>query len=382
MYRLLAIFLAFATMLAACVPTMYGVPQESWDRMSETERVAAIRAYEREQQARLQAAEERRLAQEERARHEAMERERERARQAAIEREKHERIEAIHRGEGAYGELIRVRLQGGKIKIGGQHHRYEPLTFTIADGETRKIAVADKTGREVDLVVTYASGAFAVEGVRFPYDRDWKRGILYADTSTGGLLELRGVDLFIAVHDRSARFERERLRMTVHREELPVIVPREKPSLPPRVEIRHLEPTKTPPTVNVSVKEPVRHHAPPASPPTSPAAEQLPKMVEVLLLDGEQDQRRHRQKRERKAIRIAEGESRELEVQTDVEKRSVLLHYRNGELLIEVTPGNKRDAIRFSFEKEWRKGRVYKVSLPGKVPQQKVEFKITAIEKK
>jgi hypothetical protein len=310
-----------------------------------------------------------------------VERERERARQVAIEREKHERIEAIHRGEGAYGELIRVRLQGGKVKIGGLHHRYEPLTFTIADGETRKIAVADSTGREVDLVVSYTSGGFTVEGVRFPYDRDWKRGILYADTSTGGPLELRGVDLFIAVHDRSTRVERERPRMIVHREEPPVIVAREKPSLPPRVEVRHPAPAP-PATVLVPVKEPVRPHAPPAAQPSLPAVEQFPKIVEVLLLDGEQDQQRHRQRHERKALRIAEGESREIEVQTEIEKRSLLLHYRNGELLIDVNPGKKQDAIRFAFEKEWRKGKVYKVSLPGKDPQKKVEIKVTAIEKR
>ena len=54
------------------------------------------------------------------------ERERAQARQAALERERRERIEKIHRGEGAYGELIRVRLQGGRIRIGDRHHRYEP----------------------------------------------------------------------------------------------------------------------------------------------------------------------------------------------------------------------------------------------------------------
>lgn len=381
MYRLITIVLALATMLAACVPTMYGVPQESWDRMSEAERVAAIQSYEREQQARRQAAEERRLAQEERARREALESERERARQVAMERERHERIEAIHRGEGAYGELIRVRLQGGKVKIGGQHHRYEPLTFTIADGETRKIAVADKTGREVDLVVTYASGGFTVEGVRFPYDRDWKRGILYADTSTGGQLELRGVDVFIAVHDRSTRFERERPRLIVQREEPPVSIVREKPLPPPRVEIRRQEPTRPPPTVIAPMKEPVRPHAPPASPPLV-AAEQFPRMVEFLILDGEREQRRHKQRFARQTLRIAEGESRELEVQTESAKRVVVLHYRNGELLIDLTPGKKQDAMRFPFEKDWRKGKVYKLSLPGKDLQEKVEFKITAIEKK
>ena len=227
MKKLSMLVLAVAILLAACTTYMYGVPQETWDRMSETERVEAMRVYERDQQARRQAAEER-------ARRAALERERERARQAALERERQERIEAIHRGEGAYGELIRVRLQGGKIKIGGRHHRYEPLTFTIADGETRKIAVADEKGREVDLPVTYAGGALTVEGLRFPYDRSWGRGRLYPDTGTAGALELRGVDVYISVHDRSTRFERERPRMVVIREE--------PPPLPPRVEVRNHEP--------------------------------------------------------------------------------------------------------------------------------------------
>jgi hypothetical protein len=95
--------------LAACAPFMYGVPQESWDRMSQPERLEAMRAYERNEQARRQAAEERarardleaqahRQAAEERARHEAWEREQAReredarARQAALERERHERF--------------------------------------------------------------------------------------------------------------------------------------------------------------------------------------------------------------------------------------------------------------------------------------------------
>jgi hypothetical protein len=129
------------------------------------------------------------------------------------------------------------------------------------------------------------------------------------------------------------------------------------------------------------VKEPVRPYSPPASPPSPPVAEQFPKIVEVLLLDGERDQRRHRQKLERKALRLAEGESRELEVQTEGEKRTLLLHYRNGELLIDLNPGKKQDAMHFPFEKDWRKGKGYKVSLPGKDPQPKIEFKITAIEK-
>lgn len=69
--------------LAACTPYMYGVPQESWDRMSEAERIEGMQIYERNEQARRQAAEEQN-------RHEAREREHaqiaeERARSQAIE---------------------------------------------------------------------------------------------------------------------------------------------------------------------------------------------------------------------------------------------------------------------------------------------------------
>jgi len=184
MKKLSIICLALAIFLTACA-SMYGVPRETWDRMSEPERIEAMRVYEREQQARRQAAEER-------ARRLAMDRERERARLAEVERARRERIEAIHRGEGAYGELIRVRLQGGMIKIGDRHHRYQPITFTIADGETREIGVADRKGREVAVTVTYTGGALSLDGIRFPYDRSWGRGALYTDTGTSGALELRG----------------------------------------------------------------------------------------------------------------------------------------------------------------------------------------------
>jgi hypothetical protein len=222
--------------LAACAPYMYGVPQESWDRMSEPERIEAMRIYERNEQARRQAAEERarnraieeqarRQAAEERARHESWEREQALAHQAALERERRERIEAIHRGEGAYGKLIRVRLQGGGIRIGDRLQRYEPLTFTIADGETRRIDVADHQRKTPDLTVSYVDGAFSLEGTRFTYDKSWRRGKVYAGIGTSRAPELRGADLFIEVHNRSTSLERETLRLVLIREpEAPVMI--------------------------------------------------------------------------------------------------------------------------------------------------------------
>jgi hypothetical protein len=400
MRKIARIGLALLVFLAACTPYMYGVPQPTWDRMSEQERIAAMQVYEREQQARRQAAEERarrqaieeqarRQAAEERARHEALERERAQARQAALERERREHIEAIHRGDGAYGELIRVRLQGGRIRIGDRLHRYEPLTFTIADNETRRIAVADLQGRVADLTVTYAGGAFSLEGVRFPYDKSWGRGRLYSNTGAAGALELRGVDLFIEVRDRSTRFEREPSRLVVIREPDPPVVIREREHpKPPPVVIRETEPSKPPPVVVrereipkpppvlVRENEPPR---PPVRPPAPPAAERAPHSVEVVLLAGEMKVRGQSQQLERTAIRMTEGESRELSVKAGAETRILSLHYSNGELFIDGTPGRGRDSVRLAYEKEWRSGKVYRVALKGRVQLEKLEVKVTGI---
>lgn len=376
MKKMSIVSLTLLILLAACTPYMYGVPQETWDRMSEPERIEAMRMYEREQQARRQAAEARarrqameqeanRQAAEERARHEALEREREQARQAALERERREHIEAIHRGQGAYGELIRVRLQGGRIRIGDRHHRYEPFTFSIADGETRKIGVADPAGRVVDLVVTYAGGALSLEGARFPYDRSWGRGRLYSDTGTSGALALRDVDVFIQVHERSSRFEREQHRLVIIREQEPPVVIREKEVKPPPVIVREHELPKP---------SPVRPPLPP------PSADRSPRSVEIIFLAGEMKVRGQMQRLERVALRMAEGESRELAVKIGSESRILVLQYRNGELFIDGTPGRGHDTVRLHFEKEWKSGKVYRIGLKGKVPLEKLDVKVTGIE--
>jgi hypothetical protein len=383
MKKLAIICLILCSFLAACAPTIYGVPQETWERMSEAERVEAIRVYEGEQQAR-------RLAAEERSRREAMERER----RAALERERQERIEAIHRGEGAYGELIRVRLQGGRIKVGDRHQHYEPVTFTIADGEIRKIGVADRKGRVVDLVVTYGGGSLTLDGIRFPYERRWGRGALYSDTGTSGALQLRGVDVFIEVRGRSSRQERQLSRLVVirdeeqppvvregdhHRPPPPVTVTEKEGPRAPPIAVREKEPPKPPP-VTVTNKEAPK--PPPASTPASPAAEAPPRSVEVAILSGETKVRGRLQPLERTVIRLAEGESRQLTLKAGGENRSLSLAYRKGELSLDGTPGRGRDGIRLHFEKEWKTGKVYLLELRGRPPLEKVEVKVTGFEGK
>lgn len=396
MKRIVITALSLLLALSACTPYLYGVPQDRWDRMSESERVEAMRVYEREQQARRIAAEERarrqaleeqarRQAAEERARQEAYERQREQARQAALERERQERIERVHRGDGAYGELIRIRLQGGIVKIGERRYRYEPLTFTIAEGESRRIVVTDPQGRSADLNVSYAGGALSLEGTRFTYDRSWGQGRLYAGAAISGTPELRDVDLFVEVRDRSSRHERDAHRLVISREVEPPVRVNEQPKPPPAV-IREKEPPRpqppvrstVPPRPPVSVREPESSRPVPGHLPAPPDIDRPPRSVEIVLLSGELKERGQRQRLERVSLRMTDGEERELSVKAGADTRIISLRYRNGELAIDGTPGKGHDAVRLRYEKEWQSGKVYRLNLKGKVQVDNLEIKVRA----
>jgi hypothetical protein len=338
-------------LLTSCTLYMYGVPQEQWDRMSEPERIRTRELYEREQQARRQAAEEQ-------ARRQAYEREQEQARQAAMQRARLDRIEAIHRGEGAYGELIRVRLQGGLVKIGDRYYRYEPITFTIADDETRDIAALDRNGREVILNVAYSKGALSLAGLRLPYDRSWGRGRLYPNTSTAGRLELKGVDIFVEVHDRSSRHERMLHRLLSIREELPPTPP------PPPVQIRPHDTYKKPPVYQ---------------PPPPPVADRMPHLLELVLLGGEMKVHGKYQPLEQVMIRIAEGESRSLPIKAWGKSESLTIRYQNGELQIDGTPGKGHDDLRLPYDREWKSGKLYRFDLRGRLHLERVEMKVRGL---
>lgn len=373
--RLLSV-LVVLLLIAACTPYMYGVPQESWDRMSEAERVEAMRVYQHEQQEQRRIAEEQRRVAEERARRQAFEREQERARQAAQERARLERIEALHQGRGAYGELIRVRLQGGRIKIGDRHHHYQPLTFTIADSETVKIPVADSQGRAVELTASYTGGALIIEGLRFPYDRRWGRGALYADTGTAGPLALQGVDVFVEVHDRSTRYERERPRFVIVREEAPVII-RERVPAPQVVIVREKEGPRPPVIIE---QEKPRHEPPAPQPAQVVVVERAPRSVEVTLLSGEMKVRGKKQPVEKIVLHLKEGETRELVVKAGADSGMLNLRYAGGELFIDGKGGKGPGGHRFGFDKEWKTGKVYKFELKGNLHLEKGAVKVVAKE--
>ena len=126
--------------LTACTTFMYGVPQESWDRMSESERLQAMQQYERNQQANRQAYEERartraiedqarRQAQEERARYEAREREESQAVQAR---------QAIDQRIARDFELIEEGVRSGSLPR-PESHRLKDQLKNVRDDEARML---------------------------------------------------------------------------------------------------------------------------------------------------------------------------------------------------------------------------------------------------
>ncbi len=185
---LMSAVLSLALMLAACAPRIYGVPEEHWEQMSESERQEAMRAWESVQKEREQT---RREQQEIEARERA---------------ERQARIDRIHRGEeGHFGDLIRVSLERGRMRIGGSDRRYAPVSFTLADGETRTVEIHSER-RSREMKVSYREGLLLLDlpthgrneygAARLPWRSGWRRGETRRVDSDGPL-ELRNVRVHV-----------------------------------------------------------------------------------------------------------------------------------------------------------------------------------------
>jgi hypothetical protein len=204
--RRLLLLSSLCLLLAACgTTTYYGVPAEVWQRMSESERAEAIRGYNERERMRL-----------EQARQEAEYR-RQREMQEAAEREA--RIRAIRDGQsGVAGDLVRVSIQGGDMRLGGRHRAYAPVAFSIVSGEQLRIPIISDDGRQAgshraELHVTYLDGLLLIDapqgerdarGGRLTYEPAWRNGARYV-VDTRGPLELRGAQVMVSTVAPSSR---------------------------------------------------------------------------------------------------------------------------------------------------------------------------------
>lgn len=205
-------------LLAACTPYYYGVREDIWLTMSEPERLAAIDAY-KERQLAIQ------RANEARAQQRKLELERLRLFRAEEESRHHARIQAIYQTSHAYGDLIRVRLQGGTMYINGRSRAYRPAVFTIANGEIRNITIYSNRGDAVDLQVAYIDGRLYFDGeptthsnrtARLTLGLDWGLGHIYAGVSTRNTVRLSNVEIYVEIIDTR--------RHDLRRSQLPAIV--------------------------------------------------------------------------------------------------------------------------------------------------------------
>lgn len=182
--------------LSACATTHFGVSEEVWERMSEAERMETIRGYNERNRLRQEA------AQREAEARRAAEREAELAREA--------RVRAIHEGRGRPGDLIRVSLRGGAMRLSGQHREYAPLAFSIASGEMLRLEVLSLDPRNRVyrgiLGVAYEDGLLEIDtsnnardtrAARLTFEPSWRRGERYLLDTTGPL-QLREVETLVS----------------------------------------------------------------------------------------------------------------------------------------------------------------------------------------
>jgi len=192
-----------ALLLSACVPYYYGIREDVWVTMSEPERLAAIDAY-KERQLAIQ------RANEARAEQHRLELERMREAREDEEARHRARIEAFYQMQHNYGDMVRVRLQGGTMRINGHSRAYRPVVFTITDGEVRTITIYATNGDIVDLQVAYIDGRLYFDGspttqnsrtARLSLNVDWGLGHVYAGVSTRNVVSLANVEIYIEIVD-------------------------------------------------------------------------------------------------------------------------------------------------------------------------------------
>lgn len=198
-----ALLLIFLLLLNGCAPTYYGVPEEEWQKMGEPERVAAIEGYNERQRIR----EQRRLEEQKRRRLEAEQ-------QARVRKE---HVDSIYNGSsGQFGDLLRVSMRNGKIRIGGKHRTYRPVSFKIADQECKAIPVVYEKkyySYSGEVAVCYIEGSLLVDAgksnrhgaVAITYDSGWARGKTYTNINSNGRGDLEGVTVFVQAVSASGR---------------------------------------------------------------------------------------------------------------------------------------------------------------------------------
>ncbi len=329
-------------LLAGCTPRIYGVPQERWEAMSEQERVSAMEAYKARQEVLRQ-------QREEQARLRAMEKQAQLAREAEQARQQQLQVDAIYRGKGLYGDLLRVNLEGGKLQIHGRHQRFHPVSFKIAASEMKDIEIVSMNGQKARMTVQYdgsnllldeSPNAHRSKAIRLPYEDSWEAGATYANRSDKGPLEMQGINIAVQIignppHDQHGRRHQPQV--------IVVRPPARKPHNPEVIVIR--EPGHRP-----QKKEEM----------TVP-----PNRIRVVFRKGHLMMKKHRYPLVPQTIDLRNGQIRNVIMRSRNGNLKIQVSYLGGELLIDDTPGNGRKGTRLGFIPGWKNGQSYAIESSG-----------------
>lgn len=158
-YKFLFVILLglFVINIIGCTKKIAGIPLDSWNQLSEVERELVLKSYNERQKI---IAEERlvktKLQAEAQADKLLMER------QEAIEN--HKKVARIYAGEGIYGDLLQVTVEGGQLYFYGKFKNYQPLSFRIANGENKQVSFLSHDGKgisqEINIMMAYKDGNF------------------------------------------------------------------------------------------------------------------------------------------------------------------------------------------------------------------------------
>ena len=339
-------------LLAACTPRIYGVPQDRWETMSEQERIAAMDAYKARQEVLRQ-------QREEQARLRAIEKKAQLAREAEEAHRRQLQIDAIYRGKGLYGDLLRVNLQGGKLQFYGDHKPYQPVAFRIAASETKEVEIVSNRGHRVRMAVFYDGSNLLLDerphsnrltALQLPYEDRWEAGATYEHVFSKGPLELRGVDVTVQIIGKPPRDHHARrhnpkataVRPPVHKHRKPDAIM-----------------VKPQPAANKPVK--TIAHRPAHTPKAAAHATGPPSRIKVVFRKGNLKLKMHRDPLIPKSIVLKEGEVRNVVMRSRNGALEIQVSYMKGELLINDTPGRGKEHTRLGFKPGWKAGQSYSV---------------------
>lgn len=177
--KLLVVFL-MSINLFSCTPTIYGVSQDNWHTLSESERQQAIKHYQE-----IEILREKRRIEESK-----IELAKEKHRQLKLEARQHY-VDKVYTGEaGVRGDLLRVTIFGGQVEMNGKHRHYSPVSLKIVDGEQKTVTFhhPEKRRYKTEIKITYIDGLLTFDehqgrkrNYSYPiaYEPKWRKGAQY-----------------------------------------------------------------------------------------------------------------------------------------------------------------------------------------------------------